>query len=145
VPEVAKLVRVTTMKVLRWIHCGELSATREVEAMNNDVVCDFNEYLRLTGDKAAAISLTLAAALRECSLGPPAATRPSGNVLTVAEAATRLKVAQNTGHRLVERGELRHHRIGRTIRILPTDIDAYQRLAAEAARRQPAGEYHFDL
>jgi excisionase family DNA binding protein len=27
VPEVAKLLRVTTMKVLRWIHCGELAAT----------------------------------------------------------------------------------------------------------------------
>jgi excisionase family DNA binding protein len=27
VPEVAKLLRVTAMKVLHWIHCGELAAT----------------------------------------------------------------------------------------------------------------------
>lgn len=37
--------------------------------MNIQIVSEYNEYLSLTdGDKAAADSLTLAAALRECQM-----------------------------------------------------------------------------
>jgi excisionase family DNA binding protein len=106
--------------------------------MDDALIREFNEYLKVTGgDKAVAASLTLAAVLRECCLGPPAAMPQSENVLTVAEAAKRLKVARKTVYELVTRGELGHHRIGRAIRILPADIDAYQRQEAEAVRPRP--------
>ena len=112
--------------------------------MNAAVNALYAEYLTHTGgDKAAAASLALAAVLIEN--GGPAP--PPEAALTVAEAAKRLKVAPNTVYDLVERGELTHHRIGRTIRILSADIDAYQRHGAEAARPRPsAGRYGpFDL
>ncbi len=112
--------------------------------MNATVNALYAEYLEHTGgDKAAAASLSLAAVLMEN--GGPA--KPPDAALTVTEAAKRLNVATNTVYDLVERGELTHHRIGRTIRILPADIDAYQRHGAEAARpRSAAGRYgSFDL
>lgn len=110
--------------------------------MNSAVNTLYAEYLEQTdGDKAAAASLALAAVLMENGhSAPPEAA------LTVAEAAKRLKVAPNTVYDLVERGELRHHRIGRTIRILPADIDTYQQQGTEATRpRSQGGRYRFDL
>ncbi len=103
--------------------------------MNNQVVSEYNEFLKLTGgDKAAAASLTLAAALRECQ--PTGAAEPADRALTVAEAADRLNISPQTVYDLVSRGELSHHRVGgRTIRFLPADIKEYQRQTAEAARR----------
>jgi excisionase family DNA binding protein len=108
--------------------------------MNAIVLSDFNEALRLVdGDKAAATMLVLAAALRE--------SQPvTDTALTVHQAARRLKVAPNTVYGLVETGKLKHHRIGRTIRILPADIDSYQRQETDATRPQSRpGKYHFDL
>ncbi len=53
--------------------------------MNNQVVSQYNEYLKLTGgDKAAAASLTLAAVMME---GRSEAPAPPAMALTVAEAA----------------------------------------------------------
>lgn len=91
--------------------------------MNAAVLQDFAEALQLVdGDRAAAANLALASALRESqSAGPP----PEA-ALTVVEAARRMQIAQNTVYALVEQGKLKHHRIGRTIRILAADIDAYQ-------------------
>jgi excisionase family DNA binding protein len=114
--------------------------------MNATTWTIYREYLdRTEGDKAAAASLTLADALQATlELRQPDPATPSA--LTVAEAAQRLKVATNTVYDMVERGELRHHRIGRTIRILPADIDAYQKQGTEATRpRSQQGRYHFDL
>ena len=104
-------------------------------SMNNRVVSEYNEYLKLTGgDKAAAASLALAAALRECQ--PTGATEPADRALTVAEAADRLNVSTKTVYDLVNRGELSHHRVGgRTIRFVPADIKEYQRQTAESAHR----------
>lgn len=115
--------------------------------MNDAVLQDFAEALHLAnGDRAAAANLVLASALRDCR--PPAATPAVADpdaALTVAEAAKRLAVAPNTVYRLVERGQLKHHRIGRTIRILPADIDEYQRLGTEATRPRSPRKYRFNL
>ncbi len=68
--------------------------------MNNQVVSEYNEFLKLTGgDKAAAASLTLAAALRECQ--PTWATEPADRALTVAEVADRLNISPQTVYDLV--------------------------------------------
>ena len=109
--------------------------------MNAAVNTLYAEYLEHTGgDKAAAANLALAAVLMEDRAPVPE------TALTVTEAAKRLKVAPNTVYLLVERGELQHHRIGRTIRILPADIDAYQKQGTEATRpRSQRGKYHFNL
>jgi excisionase family DNA binding protein len=109
--------------------------------MNAAVNSLYTEYLDHTGgDKAAAASLTLAAVLMEERAPQP------DTALTVPEAAKRLKIAPNTVYLLVERGELQHHRIGRTIRIMPADIDAYQQQAAKATRpRFQRGTYQFNL
>jgi len=111
--------------------------------MNAAVNALYAEYLEHTGgDKSAAASLTLAAVMQE---GRSPASPPE-TALTVVEAAKRLKVAPNTVYLLVERGELQHHRIGRTIRILPSDIDAYQQQGTEATRpRSRQTKYHFNL
>ena len=116
--------------------------------MNATVYTIFREYLDKTQqDSAAAASLTLADVLqstldnRETAVPPP----PEA-ALTVTETAKRLSVAPNTVYNLVARGELQHHRIGRTIRILPADIDAYQKQETEDTRpRSQAGRYTFDL
>jgi excisionase family DNA binding protein len=108
----------------------------------------YNEYLQDTGgDNAAAASLTLADVLLGQGCLTPLEPAPMpDDTLTVAEAAKRLKVAPNTVYDLVARGELRHHRIGRTIRILAADIDLYQKQGTDAARRRvQKGKYTFDL
>lgn len=102
--------------------------------MNVAVNALYAEYLKHTDNDKAAASLALAAVLMDN--GGPAPLPEAA--LTVAEAANRLKVAGNTVYDLVEPGELTHHRIGRTSRILSADIDAYQRHNVEAARPRPS-------
>ena len=73
--------------------------------MNNQVVSEYGECLKLTGgDKAAAASLALAAALRDCQ---PAAAEPapSTGALTAAEAAKRPRVSPWTIYRLARHGQ----------------------------------------
>jgi excisionase family DNA binding protein len=115
----------------------------------NPAVSDlYNEYLQETGgNKAAAASLTLADVLLcQGGLTPPERAPMPDATLTVAEAAKRLKVAPNTVYDLVAQSELRHHRIGRTIRILAADIDLYQEQGTDAARRRSQkGKYTYDL
>jgi len=111
--------------------------------LNTTVLQDFNEALQLVqGDRSAAAALTLAAALRD---NRPAPSEQNKDALTIAETATRLKVATNTVYGLVEKGELPHHRIGRTIRILPADIDAYQHQNTEVTRAKSRRPCRFDL
>jgi excisionase family DNA binding protein len=115
----------------------------------NPAIIDlYNEYLQKTGgNKAAAASLTLTdVLLSQGGLTLPESVPMSDDTLTIAEAARRLKVAPNTVYDLVARSELRHHRIGRTIRILAADIDLYQKQGTDAARRRvQKGKYTFDL
>jgi len=58
----------------------------------------------------------------------------------VTQTANRLHVAANTVYDLVERDELGHYRVGRSIRILPADIDAYQRDTRPRQRTRPLCE-----
>ena len=109
--------------------------------MNVAIVQEYNEYLQLVGgDKTAAASLALAAALRECQPATPAKTTDDDapRALSVAEAAARLRLSRFTVYDLVSRGELGHHRVGRAIRILPSDIDTYQTTQAVQVNRTQA-------
>jgi excisionase family DNA binding protein len=100
----------------------------------------YEKYLEMTGgDKAAAASLALADVMfkeRES---------PIPESLTVAEAAERLHVARNTVYDLCARGEINHHRVGRTIRLRPADIEEYRRRSTEEARPQVGRYGPFDL
>lgn len=49
----------------------------------------------------------------------------TGDLLTVNQAAARFNIGRRTIYRLVERGELAHHRVGSAIRIRPSDLEAY--------------------
>ena len=78
--------------------------------MNNQVVGEYNEYLKLTdGDKAAAASLTLAAVMLE---GRSEAPAQPAMALTVAEAARRLRVSRCTVYQMCQSGRLRSFRPG---------------------------------
>lgn len=58
-------------------------------------------------------------------LAGPAPVEPAPEWLTVREAASRLTVSPMTVRRLIDRGELRGHRIGRQVKVRPADLDAY--------------------
>ena len=45
-------------------------------------------------------------------------------LLTVRDAAARLQVSERTLWRLIARGELAIHRVGRSVRIAPSDLGA---------------------
>ena len=60
-------------------------------------------------------------------------SRPSyGPLLTVAEAATALRVSQKTIRRMFARGELRRVSVGRRVRLRTEDIVAYIRDRTDA-------------
>lgn len=52
---------------------------------------------------------------------------PTSGPLTVKQAAERLGVSPKTIYDLVEKGKIRHTRIGRAIRINPADLDTQER------------------
>ena len=52
---------------------------------------------------------------------------PVAPLMTIAEAATVLRVATKTVRRMVDRGALRRVRIGRLIRVYAEDIEQYVR------------------
>jgi excisionase family DNA binding protein len=108
--------------------------------MNPAVLALYERYLDKTGDKAAAASLALADVLLT-GRQPTEAAADAGRSLSVQEAAKRLHVAPNTVYHLCQKGQLAHHRVGKAVRILPADIDAYQKTAAEAARPRPLGRH----
>lgn len=61
---------------------------------------------------------------------PPApveqpAPRPADPWLTVNEIATELRISRMTAYRLCERGELRSKRVGHSLRIRQSWLDAY--------------------
>jgi excisionase family DNA binding protein len=95
--------------------------------MNNQVVGEYDEYLKLTSqDTAAAASLTLAAALRECR----SATR-SDRPLTVPEVAKFLRVSPDKVLSWIRSGRLRGYNVaekenGRPkYRVNPEDLEAF--------------------
>ena len=101
--------------------------------MNNEVVSQYNEYLKLTtGDKATAAILALAAVLvddRATSMTPAA--------LTAEEAARRLKVNRETVCRLNRSGKLRGCRVGGALRFPLDEIERFEKEGG-AARPRPA-------
>ena len=107
--------------------------------MNNEVLSQYNEYLKKTsGDEAAAASLTLAAIMLEGRSESPAP--PTGAPLTVKEAAAKLRVSTRRIYDLCAAGELRAFKVGRWLRITPDMLEEYQRQGAIAARRrEPSG------
>jgi excisionase family DNA binding protein len=108
-------------------------------AINNTVLQDYTEALRLVdGDHTAAASLALASALRD-SQTAPANENAHDQPLSVTEAAKRLHVAPNTVYHLCQKGLLGHHRIGKIIRIMPADIETYQREGAKP--KPPRGRF----
>ncbi len=114
--------------------------------MNNDVVREFNEYFRLTGDVIAATNLTLTAALRECCFGsppppppPPAAPQesrpaPPNQPLTVPEVAKFLRVRPDKVLSWIRSGRLRGYNVaekenGRPkYRVNPEDLEAFAKM-----------------
>ena len=60
--------------------------------------------------------------------------RTDDRLLTVQEVATRMRVSTMTVYRLIKSGELRAARIGKSYRVLESDVDAYL-----AARFSDAG------
>ena len=96
--------------------------------MNTTVGQIYRDYLGLTeGDKAAAASLTLAAALMENRASEPSPTTPlTGQTLTVNDAAARLKLSSKKIYQLCEAGQLRCFRAGRAIRIESEEIDRFK-------------------
>jgi len=106
--------------------------------MNNQVVSEYNEYLKLTGgDKAAAASLTLAAALRDCQ---PAAAEPTPPIraLTAAEAAKRLRVSPWTIYRLARIGKLPSYRAGSALRFTVDEIERFEKESGAVAAKTSA-------
>jgi len=102
--------------------------------MNPDVLKIYAEYLERIDDKAAAAALAVADVLLR-DRPEPAPDR----ALSVVEAAERLHVSPKTVYELCQKGELSHHRVGRAIRFMPSDIDAY--LGQIARPAPPAGRF----
>ena len=73
-----------------------------------------------TGDPVAASNLTLAHAMLQ----------QQASVLTVPEAAARLKVSEKKIYRMCQAGEIDHYRVGDAIRIKPDALDDIKQPAA---------------
>lgn len=93
--------------------------------MNDSVLRDYDEALALTGDKIAAASLALAAALRDAH--PAAAPAEPPATLTVPEAAERLRVNKQTVYRLCRDGRLPSYKVGSALRIFTEEIERFER------------------
>jgi excisionase family DNA binding protein len=104
--------------------------------MNNQVVGEYNEYLKLTGgDKAAAASLTLAAVMMEGRSEAPALP---ATALTAAEAAKRLRVSPWTIYRLARTGKLPSYRAGSALRFTVDEIERFEKESGAASAQKAA-------
>ena len=108
-------------------------------AMNATVLQDFTDYLALVdGDKAAAASLAMAAALCDC--WPAAAAEPASpsGALTAAEAANTLRVSPWTIYRLARIGKLPSYRAGSALRFTLDESSVLRKKAGRPQRRRPS-------
>ena len=104
--------------------------------MNNQVVSQYSEYLKLTGgDKTAAASLTLAAVMMDGRSELP--TQPV-MALTVAEVAVRLRINRQTIYEMCRTGRMRCYRAGRSVRI---PLEEVERFENESGAREPAPRF----
>jgi excisionase family DNA binding protein len=101
----------------------------------------YAEYLEHTGgDKAAAASLALADLMqRTLDAGTPP---PTGQSLTVKEAAVSLHVSPSCIYELCESGKLSSFKVGRVLRIHPEAIDDYRRQGTISCRQEPFSGRH---
>jgi excisionase family DNA binding protein len=98
--------------------------------MNNEVVSQYNEYLKLTGgDKAAA--------LRDCQPAAAEPVPPTG-ALTAAEMASRLRVSPWTIYRLARMGKLPSYRASSALRFTVDDIERFEKESGAVAVKQAA-------
>jgi excisionase family DNA binding protein len=81
----------------------------------SDPLISFRRFRAATSDDVSAALLTLAAVLSDAKPEPP---------LSVKQAAARRGVSPDLIRDKIKAGELRHHRLGRAIRISPSDLDA---------------------
>jgi len=93
-----------------------------------------------TPQQCAAVLSGCLAALNQTDIRPQSLPIDP-ELLTVREAAQQYNLGQRTLYRLVERGELPHHRIGTAIRIKPTDLLSY---LEDQAQPQAVQESLFD-
>ena len=104
--------------------------------MNNEVVSQYNEYLKLTaGDKAAAAILALAAVMMD---GRSDAPGPTATALTVAEVAARLRITPKTVYQLCQSRRLHCYRAGRSLRI---PLEEVERFEHDTGARDPAPRF----
>jgi excisionase family DNA binding protein len=80
----------------------------------------YRRFEAVTGDPVAASNLTLAHAMLQ----------QQASVLTVPEAAARLKVSEKKIYRMCQAGEIDHYRVGDAIRIKPDALDDIKQPAA---------------
>jgi excisionase family DNA binding protein len=85
--------------------------------MIQDTLDLFGEFQSIVGDPTVASNLTLAHAMLQQGKPEP--------LLKVAEAAERLGVSRKKVCRLCKAGEIPYSWVGQTIRIKPSDLDAY--------------------
>jgi len=55
-----------------------------------------------------------------------ATEHPEGKLLTVAEAAQRLRICRSKMYGLVDAGEIRHLRIGKSVRISECAVEVFK-------------------
>ena len=104
--------------------------------MNNQVVSEYNEYLKLTGgDKAAAASLALAAVMMETRSEAPA--RPA-TALTAAEVAARLRINPKTIYAMCRDRRMRCYRAVRSVRIRVEEVERFEN---ESGARDPTPRF----
>ena len=80
----------------------------------------YKRFEAVTEDPVAASNLTLAHAMLQ----------QQASVLTVPEAAARLKVSEKKIYRMCQAGEIDHYRVGDAIRIKPDALDDIKQPAA---------------
>jgi excisionase family DNA binding protein len=80
----------------------------------------YRRFEAVTGDPVAASNLTLAHAMLQ----------QQASVLTVPEAAARLKVSEKKIYRMCQAGEIDHYHVGDAIRIKPDALDDIKQPAA---------------
>ena len=91
-------------------------------AMSEAIEQLYARFFDLTREPLAASNLTLAAVI---------AAQQQEKPLTAKQAAERLAVSVDCIYDACERGQLAHRRVGRAIRIRPSDLEAYKPQAAE--------------
>jgi excisionase family DNA binding protein len=89
-----------------------------------NIESSFLHYQRLAGDSAAAAMLVLAEVLVD--------SRPPQTPLAIGEVSSRLGVSRSMVYALISQGKLVACKIGRAIRIRPSDLDDFERQVAAA-------------